>query len=136
MRVPGKGNKIRYVPLHPAVAGAIAGYPETAGHGDDKAAPLFSPFSNNARSAGRPITPYGVYRVLAKYAGMLEIDVDGFGSHLLRATAITNALEHNADLEKVQDWVRHANIATTPMYDRRKHRAEDSHTSKSGSMLF
>lgn len=55
-------------------------------------------------------------------------DVDGFGPHALRATAITNALEHGADLEKVQDWVGHANIATTRMYDRRKHRAEDSPT--------
>jgi integrase/recombinase XerD len=101
-----------------------------AGHGDDKAARLFYPITKNARISGGPITPDGVYRVLAKYAGIVGIDVDGFGPHALRATAITNALEHDADLEKVQDWVGHANISTTRMYDRRKHRAEDSPTFK------
>ena len=130
LRVLGKGSKIRYVPLHPAAAGAIAAYLEAAGHSDDKAAPLFYPISNNARGAGRPITPDGVYKVLARYAGMVGIDVHGFGPHALRATAITNALEHDADLEKVQDWVGHANISTTRMYDRRKQRAEDSPTFK------
>jgi len=130
LRVLGKGSKVRYVPLHPAAAGDIAAYLEVAGHGDDKAAPLFQPVSNNARGTGRSITPDGVYKVLAKYAGMVGIDISGFGPHALRATAITNALEHNADLEKVQDWVGHANISTTRMYDRRHARAEDSPTFK------
>lgn len=128
LRVLGKGSKIRYVPLHPAAAGALAAYLDAAGHGDNKAAALFQSVSNNAR--GRPITEDGVYKMLANYAGKVGIDVEGFGPHALRATAITNALEHDADLEKVQDWVGHANIATTRMYDRRKHRAEDSPTFK------
>lgn len=128
LRVLGKGSKIRYVPLHPAAAGAVAIYLDTAGHGDDKAAPLFQSDSNNSR--GQAITEDGVYKMLVKYASKVGIDVDGFGPHALRATAITNALEHDADLEKVQDWVGHANIATTRMYDRRKHRAEDSPTFK------
>ena len=46
LRVLGKGSKIRYVPLHLAAAGAIAAYLEAAGHGDDKAAPLFFPVSS------------------------------------------------------------------------------------------
>ena len=64
LRVHGKGDKIRYVPLHPAAAETIAAYLEAAGHGDDKAAPLFHPVSNNTRGASGPITPDGVYRVL------------------------------------------------------------------------
>lgn len=130
LRVLGKGSKVRYVPLHPAAAGDIVAYLQAAGHSGDKAAPLFQPVSNNARGAGRSITPDGVYKVLAKYAGMVGLNVDGFGPHSLRATAITNALEHNADLEKVQDWVGHASISTTRMYDRRHARAEDSPTFK------
>jgi len=130
LRVHGKGDKIRYVPLHPAAAVAIAAYLEVAGHGDNKTASLFYPVSNNTRRAGVSITPDGVYLVLANYAGMVGIDVAGFGPHALRATAITNALENDADLEKVHDWVGHANIATTRMYDRRQQRAEDSPTFK------
>jgi len=130
LRVLGKGSKVRYVPLHPAAADAIAAYLEMAGRSDDKAAPLFQPVSNNTRGAGKPITPDGVYRVLVKYAGMVGINVEGFGPHALRATAITNALENDADLRRVQDWVGHANIATTRMYDRRQPLTEASPTFK------
>ena len=52
------------------------------------------------------------------------------GVHALRATAATNALEHEADIAKVQEWLGHANIATTRLYDRRKNRPEDSPTFK------
>lgn len=130
LQVHGKGNKIRYVPLHPAAASAITAYLEVTGHGvDDKLSPLFRPLSNNARGA-RAITPDGVYKVLAKYAILADIDVDGFGPHALRATAATNALEHDADIAKVQQWLGHANISTTRVYDRRQMRAEDSPTFK------
>lgn len=48
--------------------------------------------------------------------------------HSLRATAATNALSHNADIAKVQEWLGYANIATTRLYDQRNHRPEDSPT--------
>lgn len=126
LRMLGKGSKIRNVPLHPAATVAIAAYLDAAGHGSERAAPLFRPVSNNARGV-RVIMPKGVYRVLAKYAGMVGVQDDGFGPHALRATAITNALSNGAPLGKVQEWVEHANIPTTPMY-RRKSRVDDSPT--------
>ncbi|MBV9491761.1 MAG: tyrosine-type recombinase/integrase [Verrucomicrobia bacterium] len=46
----------------------------------------------------------------------------------LRATAATNALDRGADLGKVQDWLGHANVSTTRLYDRRRSRPEDSPT--------
>jgi len=49
----------------------------------------------------------------------LQIDVAGFGPRALRATAATNALDHGADIAKMQEWLGHANIATTKVYDRR-----------------
>ncbi len=52
------------------------------------------------------------------------------GVHGLRATAATNALEHEADIAKVQSWLGHANISTTKIYDRRENRPEDSPTYK------
>jgi integrase len=33
------------------------------------------------------------------------------GAHALRATAATNALDHDADIAKVQEWLGHANVA-------------------------
>jgi hypothetical protein len=50
--------------------------------------------------------------------------------HSLRATAATNALDHEADIAKVQEWLGHADISTTRRYDRRRTRPEDSPTFK------
>jgi hypothetical protein len=43
-------------------------------------------------------------------------------------TAATNALDHQADIAKVQEWLGHANIAATRIYDRRKTTPDDSPT--------
>ncbi|MBK5119198.1 tyrosine-type recombinase/integrase [Burkholderia sp. R-69980] len=126
LRVHGKGGKIRYVPLHPASADRIHGYLEVAGHRTMIDAPLFQP----VRGTGASITADGVYKCVLAYAQQAKIGVDGFGVHSLRATAATNALEHEADIAKVQEWLGHSNIATTRLYDRRKHRPEDSPTFK------
>jgi site-specific recombinase XerD len=42
--------------------------------------------------------------------------VHGFCGHALRATAATNALAHNADIAKVQEWLGHAKLETTQVY--------------------
>lgn len=131
LRVHGKGSKIRYVPLHPGAAVHIDAYLQAAGHGSDKSIALFRPVKNTKQVDGcASITPDGVYKMLACYAASLKIDIAGFGPHALRATAATNALEHNADIAKVQEWLGHANISTTRVYDRRKMRPEDSPTFK------
>lgn len=127
LRVRGKGGKIRYIPLHPATAGLIHAYLEAAGHGD---LPLAALFGTLRAVKGEAITPDGLYKVLRAYAAKAGIGVDGLGVHSLRATAATNALEHEADIAKVQEWLGHANIATTRLYDRRRSRPEDSPTFK------
>jgi hypothetical protein len=50
------------------------------------------------------------------YKKKLRVEI---GAHALRAPAATNALEHEADIAKAPDWLGHANIATTRLYDRR-----------------
>ena len=54
--------------------------------------------------------------------------MNGLCVHLLRAPAAINALSHEADIAKVQEWPGHANVATTRLYDRRRTRPEDSPT--------
>jgi integrase/recombinase XerD len=83
----------------------------------------------NSRTGGRKkaITPDGVYKLVRKYSALLGFEI---GAHALRATAATNALDHEADIAKVQEWLGHANISTTRIYDHRKTRPEDSPTFK------
>ncbi|HZZ01339.1 tyrosine-type recombinase/integrase [Paraburkholderia sp.] len=125
LRVHGKGNKLRYLPLHAGSAGRIHAYLEVAGHGEAPDAPLFQPARRKTHAA---LTADGVYKIVLAYAAAVHIDVQGFGVHSLRATAATNALEHQADIASVQEWLGHANIATTRIYDRRRSRPEDSPT--------
>jgi integrase/recombinase XerD len=65
-----------------------------------------------------------------EFSYIQKADVHGFCVHALRATAATNALAHNADIAKVQEWLGHANIAMTRLYDRRQSRPEESPTFK------
>ena len=72
-------------------------------------------------SASAPI----FYKLVRAYSKVLGF---GIGAHALRATAATNVLDHQADIAKVQEWLGHANIATTRIYDHRRTRAQDSPT--------
>jgi integrase/recombinase XerD len=128
MKISGKGGKTRYLPLHPAASGLIHDYLDAAGHGLEDTGALFRSASNNRdKESQKPITPDGVYKLVQKYSEKLGFKI---GAHSLRATAATNALDHQADIAKVQEWLGHANIATTRIYDHRKTRPEDSPTFK------
>ena len=121
LKVSGKGGKTRYLPLHPGTHGLINDYLDVAGHGLDEAGALFRPVRNNR--TGRmedAITADGVYRLVRRYSGPLGFLI---GAHALRATAATNALDHQADIAKVQEWLGHANISTTRIYDHRRNHA-------------
>ena len=128
LQVRGKGGKTRYLPLHPVAAERIHEYLERDTQREPGNCPLFR--SIRGRTAGGAVTGNGIYKVVAHWAQAAGIDVDGLGVHGLRATAATNALEHDADIAKVQVWLGHANISTTPLYDRRGQRPEDSPTYK------
>ena len=130
LRVHGKGSKIRHLPLHPASAERLHAYLEMAGHGKEADAPLFQPLRGRGAGSGKAITGDGVYKCVRDYARRAGIAVDGLGVHGLRATAATNALEHQAEITKVQFWLGHTNISTTRLYDRRQQRPEESPTYK------
>jgi len=130
--VKGKGGKLRYIPVHPKAITLIEDYLEASGHRDDLDGALFRPVRNNATGElNKHLHPESIYRdIVKRYAREAGIDMQGFCVHSLRATAATNALEHEADIAKVQEWLGHANVSTTRLYDRRNSRPEDSPTFK------
>ena len=131
-RVKGKRDKIRFVPVHVTAQRLIEEYLVLAGHGADAAGPLFRPVKNNVTGElDRPLNPNSVYRNIVQKYGLetgVSTQVSGLCVHSLCATAATNALLHDADIAKVQEWLGHANVSTTRLYDRRKMRPEDSPT--------
>jgi len=65
LRVSGKGEKTRYLPLHPGTNALIHNYLEAAGHGADDNGALFRPIRNNRTGLlDKALTPDGVYRLV------------------------------------------------------------------------
>ena len=130
-RVRGKGSKTRYVPVHPAALSKIREYMDALGHSEDLRGAMFRPVKNNITGTlEKAITGNGLYEIVKSYASIAGITVEGRCLHALRATAATNALEHQADIAFVRDWLGHSNISTTTLYDKRRSRPEDSPTFK------
>lgn len=131
-RIKGKRDKIRFVPVHVLAQRLIEEYLAAAKHGGGLDGALFRPVKNNRTGTlDKHLEPGSVYRnIVQKYGRATGIDAEVIGLcvHSLRATAATNALSHEADIAKVQEWLGHANVSTTRLYDRRKTRPEDSPT--------
>jgi integrase/recombinase XerD len=136
-RVKGKRGKIRFVPVHAMALRLIGEYLEMGKHGgvvshESLNSPLFRPVANNRTGTlDKHLDPGSIYRnIVMKYAKLTGITAEAVGVcvHSMRATAATNALSNEADIAKVQEWLGHANVSTTRLYDRRKTRPEDSPT--------
>ncbi|MEM6483935.1 MAG: tyrosine-type recombinase/integrase [Pseudomonadota bacterium] len=125
--VQGKGDKLRYVALHPLASRMIDDYLDAGSITEDRETPLFRPTRTGSI---KPLTPDSIYKRVLRYGQEtgISLEVDGLSPHSMRTTAATNALSHNADIAMVQSWLGHSNISTTRLYDRRKMRPEDSPT--------
>ena len=119
LTVLGKGGKTRHVPVHAEALHRIRAYLAEAGHGGDRDAPLFQHARTGEGVPPRGISGDGIYVAVKKYAAEAGLEVEGLCLHALRATAATNALENGADLAAVQEWLGHASIETTRLYDHR-----------------
>src|SRR5262249_5030331 len=111
----------------------ITEYLDEAKHKDDLDGPLFRPVKNNVTKVlAKHLHPASVYQRLCGITALwwASMPTCTVSACILRATAATNALAHNADIAKVQEWLGHANIATTRLYDRRQSRPEESPTFK------
>lgn len=99
-------------PTLPAPSERIHSYLEKSGHHLlNPQGALFVPL--RGRLTGFGTTANGIYALAGVYAKHAGIEV---GVHGLRATAATNALEHESDIAKIQAWLGHANISTPRIY--------------------
>jgi site-specific recombinase XerD len=131
-RVKGKREKIRFIPVHAMAQRLIGEYLAFSGHSGELDGPLFRPVKNNRTGTlEKHLDPGSIYRNIVQKYGIetgISAEVNGLCVHSLRATAATNALSHESDIAKVQEWLGHANVSTTRLYDRRKSKPEDSPT--------
>ena len=114
--VQGKGReeKTDYIKLSAPAEQAIRAYLKARGEKDEEA-PLFSSTSNNnrvARLTTRSVS--GIVKTRLQQAGY---DSEKLTAHSLRHTAVTLSLLAGKDITEVQQFARHANIATTMIYN-------------------
>jgi integrase/recombinase XerC len=115
VRVLGKGNKERIVPIGREALKALDGYLEATlplrkkTYGDAGKGPLFM----NAR--GGRLTTRSVGKLVKKYGreGSLALDIS---PHALRHTFATHLLDGGADLRAVQELLGHVSLSTTQKY--------------------
>lgn len=117
VRIMGKGNKVREIPIPPALGRDLDSYLEErsareGGEVGELTGPLF------VTAGGKRIDQPAVYRQLRQVAVAAGIESAHLLSpHSLRHTAITAALDV-APLHRVQDMAGHADPRTTRRYDR------------------
>jgi site-specific recombinase XerD len=108
MRVLGKGNKIRYVPLTVQAADAMKRY-----------ADLRAPSPTGAFFTGRSkarISESLVYKVVRTYMLLAGISDENAHPHILRHSVATHMRERGADVLFLKDFLGHASTATTEIY--------------------
>ena len=107
VRVVGKGNKERIVPLGRPALAALAAYRDAC------VAASTGPVFRNAR--GGRLTSRSVSRMVGRYVVAADLRQHAT-PHALRHTFATHMLGGGADLRAIQELLGHSNLSTTQRY--------------------
>lgn len=111
VRVVGKGNKERLVPVGTEALSAIRNYLAVRGQ-------LCTPQSSSRiflTRTGKDFDHRQLYTILDKYFRLIA-QQKGYSPHTLRHSFATHLLSRGADLRAVQEMLGHANLETTAVY--------------------
>ena len=109
MRVTGKRDKTRVVPIIPAVREALEAYVALCPYALGKGEPLF-----RGRRGG-PLSPALVRRAVQGARGRLGLS-ERTTPHALRHSFASHLLAGGADLRSLQELLGHASLASTQIY--------------------
>lgn len=109
LRVTGKRNKTRIVPLLPQVRTAIESYVDQCPYSMERDEPLFR------GSRGGPLSAALIRRAVQGARGRLGLS-DRTTPHALRHSFATHLLGRGADLRSLQELLGHASLSSTQVY--------------------
>jgi len=133
--IQGKGReeKTEYVKISAPVEKAIRAYLRDRAE-TDPAAPLFASTSNNSR--GGRISTRSVSAIAKARMQAAGYDSERLTAHSLRHTAVTLSLLAGKDITEVQQFARHANIATTMIYNHALDKAKNTCSAAISAAIF
>ena len=111
VKVLGKGNKQRIIPLSPNLCGELEGY--LGALRQSFAAPGDSALFRTAK--GKPVSADLVYKIVRR--SLTEQGIVGKKSpHVLRHSFATHMLNNGADLNSIKDLLGHSSLSATQVY--------------------
>ena len=111
VRVVGKGNKERLVPLGEVAAEAFTAYLEAR---PEAAEPAFDDVAFLNKN-GRPLSRVAIFNLVRNQALVAGVDKE-ISPHTFRHSFATHLIENGADLRVVQEMLGHESILTTEIY--------------------
>ncbi len=109
VKVLGKGNKERLIPIHPSLMKEIQNYITSKPQLDEPSNSLF------VTEKGKPLHPRNVYSFVKKYLSYITT-INKKSPHVLRHTFATHLMNHGADLNAVKELLGHSSLAATQVY--------------------
>lgn len=118
IRVTGKGNKQRLVPVGRLAEAALTAWLSPSGRlglVPDTWATRDAQMAVFLNHRGGRLSRQGMWGVIRKYGQKVGI-ANRLSPHVLRHSCATHMLDHGADIRTVQELLGHASISTTQLY--------------------
>lgn len=110
VKVLGKGNKERIIPIQPALRDAVKEY-----IGIKNAHTTHPSLYLLVDDEGRQLSAGKVYQTVKKYLNLVTT-IDKKSPHVLRHTFATHLMNNGADINAVKELLGHASLAATQVY--------------------
>lgn len=117
-RLHGKGDKWRTCPLWSDTVRQIEALLGPGPHPAERA--IF------ASSRGRPLTRFGVYKIVRRHTRHLEVRLGRVGPHVFRHTTAVHLLESGVEVNVIRGWLGHLSLDTTNRYAEINIRAKEA----------
>lgn len=126
LRLRGKGNAERLIVLIPPVWQALKYFFRIMAKDPKADSYVFSPLKNNRTGVlDKPLDPSMIFYIVRKYAKLGGI-ANRVSPHSCRATAISNARDHDVPDRAIQEFAGWASPDMITRYDKRKNSVEKS----------